>query len=227
MLCAAALVLCLAVLPLVSMGQQATVDSQGRSITTVPAKASTPSSNVVKPDHANDELTTVIYSNFGHGDSYYCCAGWTESGADSRTVGEPWLQAMAFTPTRGDYLLLQIDLAIGYLEGTEGFTLELRADDGGQPGWTIASWDVRRMPTFGSSYGVETIDAFPSFVELYKGNQYWLVPIVNYSNEWAAWNENSLSAKGLGAYSHDGGITWTTKNYSPNSAFDVLGLKLD
>jgi hypothetical protein len=253
-LCAAALVLCLAVLPLVSMGQQATVDAQGRSITTIspragtpsasvvnpdeqatvdsqgravtttPSSAGTPSPNVVKPDHANDELTTIIYSNFGHGDSYKCCIGYTETGPTSGEI--PVIQAMAFTPTKGTYLLLQLDLAIGYLKGTNGYKLELRADDEGQPGRTIASWEVKQLPVFGdTSTAVETIDALASAVELSKGHQYWLVPIAN-SNEWAEWNFNSVSAKGNGAFSLDGGATWTILDYNPNGAFDVLGLKL-
>lgn len=57
-----------------------------------------------------------------------------------------------------------------------------------------------------------------------QGHQYWLVPIVD-SNEWAGWNWNSVNLKGTGAYTLHGGSTWTTLDFSPNGAFDVLGLK--
>jgi hypothetical protein len=211
----------------VNPDQQATVDSQGRSITTTPSSAGIePSPNVVKPDHANDELTTIIYSNFGHGDSYYGCCGYTESGPTSIVANI--IQSMAFTPTKGTYVLLQIDLAIGYLTGTMGYQLELRADDGGQPGRKIASWKVKRLFTFGAtSTSVQTIDALEAgVITLSKGHQYWLVPIVN-SDEWAAWNENSVGAAGNMAQSLDGGATWKVVGLTtPNGAFDVLGLKV-
>jgi hypothetical protein len=137
------------------------------------------------------------------------------------------MQAMAFTPAKGTYLLLQLDLAISWLSGTNGYTLELREDSGGYPGQTIKSWKVKHLPTLGStSTAVETIEVLVSdFIVLEKGHQYWLVPIPN-SNEWAGWNLNSVGAEGNGALSHDGGATWTPKVYNPNGAFDVLGLKL-
>jgi hypothetical protein len=139
---------------------------------------------------------------------------------------------MAFTPTKGTYLLTQLDLAIGYLAfagGTNGYKLELDADDHGQPGRRIAKWAVTGLPTFGtSSNSVETIKV-RGLIILEKHHQYWLVPIVN-SDEVAGWAWNSVSASGNGAYSTDGGSTWTKLYYnapsSPNGAFDVLGLKL-
>jgi hypothetical protein len=131
---------------------------------------------------------------------------------------------MAFTPTKGTYLLTRLDLAIGWVSGTNGYKLELHADDGGQPGRTIASWWVSRLPNFGDTGSkVETIYAVGP--TLSKGHQYWLVPIVK-SDEWAGWNWNSVSLDGNGAYSTDGGSTWTVTSYAPYGAFDVLGLKL-
>ncbi len=76
------------------------------------------------------------------------------------------------------------------------------------------------------SNSVETIKVqLQALIILVKGQQYWLVPIVN-SDEWAAWEWNSVSASGNGAYSTDGGSTWTVTSYAPYGAFDVLGLKL-
>ena len=111
-LCTAALAFCLVALPLVSKGQEVTIDSQGGSVTTAPPRASSPSPSLVKPDSPIPEGTVTIYSNFGSGNSYDCCYGWTESGPTS-IIGPPaQLQAMAFTPTKGTYLLTQLDLAI-------------------------------------------------------------------------------------------------------------------
>jgi hypothetical protein len=131
---------------------------------------------------------------------------------------------MAFTPAKGTYLLTQLDLAIAWFEGTNGYKLELDADDHGQPGRRIAKWAVTGLPTFGTCCSVDRIKV-RGLIILEKHHQYWLVPIVN-SNEGAGWYPNSVSASGNGALSEDGGSTWTAIDYSPNGAFDVLGLKL-
>lgn len=227
-LCSAGtLALCLVALPLVSKGQEVTIDSQGGSVTTAPPRASSPSPSLVKPGPPIPEGTVTIYSNFGSaGNLYDCCHGWTESGPASG-VGS-WLQAMAFTPIKGTYVLTQLDLAVAWVEGTNGYELELDADDHGQPGGEIAKWPITGLPTFGTCCTVETIRFFePASTQgpiiLEKDHQYWLVPIVN-SSGWASWNFNSLSVSGNGAYSTDGGSTWTTLRRT-NGAFDVLGLK--
>jgi hypothetical protein len=223
-LCTAALAFWLVALPLVSTGQEVTIDSQGRPITTAPPRASSPSPSLVKPDTAIPEGTNTIYSTFGSGHSYNCCTGWTLSGPTS-VVGTPFSAAMAFTPTKGTYLLTQLDLAIGYVSGTSGYKLELDADDHGKPGRKIAKWEVTGLPIFGyTSNSVETIKV-KGLILLEKHHQYWLVPKVN-SDEWAAWNWNSVAVSGNGLWSNDGGSTWTTIGTNPSGAFDVLGLKL-
>ncbi len=192
-----------------------------------------PSPNLVKPDTPIPEGTVTIYSNFGSGLSYDCCNGWSEDGPTSAATQPPYsylpyIQATAFTPTKGTYLLTQLDLAIGWASGTNGYKLDLDADNHGLPGRKIAEWNVTGLPTSGStSNSVETIKVqLQALIILVKGQQYWLVPIVN-SDEWAAWEWNSVSASGNGAYSTDGGSTWTKDFYdaptNPNGAFDVLG----
>lgn len=224
----AALALCLVALPLVSKGQQVTIDSQGRARVTVPRSASSPTPSLLKGDTAIRAGTEVIYSNFGSGYAYNPDSGWTEDGPD---ISSPYyLQAMAFTPTTGDYQLTQLDLAIGWISGTNGYKLYLDEDNRGVPGKEIAEWDVTGLYTFGTCCSVETIkvqtDTLHGKILLLQGVQYWLVPIVN-SNEWAAWDLNSVSASGNGALSTDGGKIWTMLPYdapgSPNGAFDVLG----
>jgi hypothetical protein len=168
------------------------------------------------------EGTVTIYSNFAPSYSYDPNDGWTESGPDSG-VG-PFMQAMAFTPTKGTYLLTRLDVALGWISGTNGYTLELRADRGGVPGRKIAAWRVTGLPTFGSNNTIETIRVH-DLILLLPRHQYWLVPVPA-SDEWGAWNENTVIAAGNGALSVDGGATWTPTSFSPNGAFDVLGLRL-
>jgi hypothetical protein len=136
---------------------------------------------------------------------------------------------MAFTPTRGTYLLTQLDLATSWISGTNGYKLELRDDREGVPGREIASWKVTGLPTFGATSSTVVTIKVRGLIFLLKHHQYWLVPIVN-SDEAVAWNLNSVSASGNGADSTDGGSPWTPVSYdapsAPNGAFDVLGLKL-
>ena len=222
-LCAAALVVCLAALPLVSTGQEVTFDSQGRPIVTVPPGSSTPSPYVVKPDSAIPEGTVTIYSNFGSGSSYECCSVYGEFGLNTKFG--PATQAMAFRPTKGTYLLTRLDLATTLIFGTNGYTLELRDDERGVPGGKLASWKVTGLPEVGStSNTVQTVKVH-GLIILLKGRRYWLVPKVN-SDEWAGWNLNTVSAPGWIASSSDGGATWTTGAVDTNGAFDVLGRKL-
>ncbi len=225
-LCTAALALCLVAIPLLSKGQEVTVGPDGRSAKTTPG-TSTPSPSVAHPNFLIPEGTVTIYSNFGPGYSYDCCAGWTEDGVDN-TWGSYWVQPFAFTPTQGTYLLTQIDLAISWYAGSNGYKLELRDDWEGQPDPApppMGSWKVTGLPTFGSSSdSVQTIQVHQLIV-LQKGHRYWLVPITN-SDETAFWNWNTVDVSGRGAYSRDGGFIWTPETYFLNGAFDVLGKKL-
>jgi len=220
---AAVLVLCCVALPQLSTAQEVTIDSQGRSVTTAPPTASTPSPQAIEPGSAIPEGTVTIYSNFAPGHSFDPIDAWTESGPAS-PVGAV-IQAMAFTPTKATYRLTRIDLAIGWLAGSNGYKLELRDDNDGQPGQLIASWGVTRLPAFGAtSSRVDTVRML-SFITLFRGHQYWLVPIVR-SDEWAGWNWNTVSATGNFAWSTDGGSTWTVAAGTTLGAFDVLGFEV-
>jgi hypothetical protein len=217
-LCGVVLVLCLAALPVVATGQEATTDSEGRSVTTVSPRATTLLSQVEKLGDP------IIYSNFGPGLSYLCCAGWTESGPNSTVAPPPFIQAMAFTPPQGTYKLTQLHVALQWVSGTNDLVLELRTDSGGQPGAKITSWELTALPLFGStSNTVQTINV-ENGITVQGGIQYWLVPIAA-QDEWAAWNRNSTSTVGTGSLSTDQGATWSSGDFDPNGAFDVRGLR--
>jgi len=221
--CTLALAFCLAALPVVSTAEEVNFDSHGRVVTTVHPAATGPSPNALPLGTPIPEGTTIVYSNFGAGDSYNCCTGWTEGGTFSYL---PVIQAMAFTPAKATYILKQLDVALVYDEiGTDGMTVELRGDNYGAPGKVIDSWYMPGLPVFGTtSNGVQTIPVNKTIV-LVQNRQYWLVPVAN-SNEAAAWPWNTMSASGNGAISRDGGETWSELVYSPNGAFDVLGTVL-
>ncbi len=220
-LCILALTLWLGAQPRTSSGQEISFDSEGGAVITVPPSSSTPDLNAREADTAIPEGTVTIYSSFGSGDSYNAYLGWLESGPDNG-ITTACIEGMAFTPTKGVYILGQIDLAVGNERGTNGYRLELRADAEGQPGHLMGSWEVTGLPTMGStSSQVQTIRV-TKFILLIPGHRYWLMPVANL-NEVAAWNEASVAAPGSMAASFDGGTTWSVIEVGHLGAFDVLG----
>lgn len=198
-------------------------DSAGRTATIARGDARFEVPNGGRPI---PEGTVTIYSNFGSGDSYNCCGGWSESGQDSG-FGK-LIQAMAFSPAKATYALTQIDLAIGHSSGTNGYELDLDSDNNGRPGPTMKRWLIKNLPPLGSCCVVETIKVPHTqlhHVTLQKGRRYWLVPIVN-ADEDALWNANTTSVAGKGAVSSDGGATWNVIEFNPNGAFDVMGVAI-
>ena len=75
---------------------------------------------------------TTLYSNLGTGnDVYQCCSGWTVSG--SGIVGTSFTQANEFTAMASGSIS-QIDIGVGYVEGTNSFYAALYTDVNNQPG---------------------------------------------------------------------------------------------
>jgi len=169
-----------------------------------------------KPAPLIREGTAVIYSNFGSGYTYDCCDGWDEYG------GFP--VAMAFTPTKANYLLVQIDFVFVYFRGTDAMTMELCADNNGAPGKVLASWIVQDLPAYVGEpyqYPIQTLKPNKP-IALAMNNQYWLVPIPA-SNAILGWNGNYDDIEGNMAFSDNNGATWETE-VNWNGVFDVLGV---
>jgi len=199
-----------------AFGQIAVTDSQGRGVTVTTPKSSTPQlihSSPIEPE------TITIYNNIGSG--FDPNDGWTEGGKDSY-VGLVY-QAMAFIPQATHYFA-RTDIAMGYVQGTNGLTLYLETDNSGVPsGKKLYTCKLKNLPVFGSTSTQVSTCKVPKSkkIKLTKNKRYWLVPLPN-SDEWAAWNCNATGANGLGAFTKDG-VTWKWQNYNPNGAFDVLG----
>jgi len=218
MFCIAALTLCMAT---VAWGQKAITDQQGRSVTVTAPKPSGHTARSV-PVPAG---TITIFSNLGSPVGFNCCTGWTEGGSTSE-VGLI-IQAMAYTtpskPASTD--LTSIEIALGYVNGTNGATLETVADKSGEPtGKTLAKCSISNMPTFGSTSTEVSTCKITKKVALKAKTQYWLVPLVE-SNEWGAWNLAD-SGSGNGCYTTNG-TSWTCTNYSPQGAFGIFGKSAD
>jgi len=179
-----------------------------------------PTNARVAPAHRDAKLKT-IYSNLGTGtDLYYCCEGWTISGTSSPVGEAQWIGA-PFTPTKAAKVT-KIDVAVGYVEGTNQIVVKLAADASGLPGKTMHSWTFKNMPTFGSSYTL--LDTVKDTKGIKVGKkQYWVTVTTNTKDAdlWGAWCFTWNFATGTYAYEiNDGG--WQSAN-SDLVALDVKG----
>jgi hypothetical protein len=169
---------------------------------------------------------TVIYSNFGSGDSLYDAGtGWTEAGEEANDY--PLAEAMSFSPV-SSYLLVRIDVAMTYLQGTNGMKLVLAADNAGVPGKSLAVFTFTNLPSFGTCCTIQTmkLKTTSKHITLTGGQTYWLYPLPADTTSYLIWNQDTTNMGGNGAVSKDYGSSWTAAPLSPFGAFDVYGLKL-
>jgi hypothetical protein len=164
-----------------------------------------------------------IYGTFNTdpNNAYDCCSGWTVS-AEGSIVGARQDVAMPFTPN-ANYAVKTINVAVGYVAGTNGATVSLNADAGGVPGAVIQKGMVTALPTFGSCCVTVSIGGKGSPVN--AGTQYWVVVKTSKktADTWDAWNMNNVGMQGPFAFNT--GTGWQATS-GPLSAFNVLGRKL-
>jgi hypothetical protein len=79
---------------------------------------------------------STFYSNLGTGtDVYYCCEGWTMGGTG--TLGTSYTLPRSSPPDRR--AVSQIDIGVGYVEGTNSFFAALYTASGNAPGTELRS----------------------------------------------------------------------------------------
>ncbi len=123
----------------------------------------------------------------------------------------------------GPASITQIDLGVGYVSGDNFFTVDIFADNAGQPGQLLyESSPTSSGQHFAGCCGL-VADAIPGGLSLAAGN-YWLVlrPTSLESNTLEQWYRNSTGATGLGLFSLDGGTTWNSAGQQLLGAFDLL-----
>ena len=153
-------------------------------------------------------------SNNGAG---YCISGNATS--DCGPMTNRWI-ASPFTPT-GNFALTQIDLALGWVSGTNGAVIDLVNDESGAPGTRVLqSWTVGQLPPSGPTALVTLATA--GIVTLERGTQYWLIVKGVANDTLDIWSGNSLGLNGT-LLSLDKGVSWAN-GVLTLSAFDVVGI---
>jgi hypothetical protein len=130
--------------------------------------------------------------------------------------------ATPFTPT-GNFNVVRIEVAILNSAGTNGVTLSLNADNNGQPGTAIRTWNFVNLPKFPGCCGLD-VAKLKKTVRVNRGTQYWLVAKTSQTTEGTSdmWNMNSLSILGT-VGQRIANYQWQIEENLLLPAFAVLG----
>ena len=160
--------------------------------------------------------TVVLFNDFGPGNSYNIHNGWIISGPASGQCCE--IIAMQFTPAV-DANLQQIDLAAGWISGTDSLTLQLAVDNNNIPGAVLESWTLVLLEFLDPNPPIAATSVLNPLLK--AGVTYDLVTIAA-NDEYASWNWNDQSVDGTALASYDGGNSWTAVP-ALLGAYDVIG----
>jgi hypothetical protein len=191
------------------------------------AMAVSPAMSSASPIYSNAD---IIFSSFGPGYSYRCCAG---NGIGYN--GESAQIAAAFTPLQ-QFSFLDIQLAIHQWApaGSEfTFDVSLTADEGGHPSSTpLETWTNKFTPfppSAPSTYELDatflTVPGTISVITLFAGQQYWVVVSPVDTNTSVLWNNSiDLGADQVEFTDRALGGVWGAPQTSNGVAFDVEGI---
>jgi hypothetical protein len=197
--------------------------------------ATKPTKSVTRTE-PNDPSLVKIVDNIGTAypkGKYWCCEGSTITGPTAISGFPEFWTAAAFTPT-ANHTITKIEVAVGYVEGTNGLILALYNDASGVPGTPIKAFAVSGLPNFGSCCKVVSATDNAG-ITVTAGTQYWVVMKTGKktSNTYAAWNLNDtdqVDSVTFAQYCSDdkGGTCgtndkWTAFTTTTGPAFAVLG----
>ena len=156
----------------------------------------------------------LIFSTLGTGDTYTTNVGYT--------IGYPdWEQGNQFSfAAATPYFLDTIELAVGYVNGTNEIDVWLMSDAAGEPGAIIEAFNFTNLGTFGWNNPLLVGTSVLRPV-LTPGTNYWLIASAPNSDTWAGWNYSSTAVSGLRA-GRQGAGSWSVST-DTMAAFRVSG----
>jgi hypothetical protein len=154
----------------------------------------------------------TIYTTFGPGQSFDTTAGWvigTGSGFDQEEIAAEFVSS-------ADYTLDSIDFAATYVSGSDGVTLEIAANNSGEPGAAIESFPFLISSTSATIYTADSL-LHPA---LAAGTAYWVVLSADDPAQTdILWNRSTTTE---GFSSKSGAEPWLRQTELAAPAFDVL-----
>ena len=168
----------------------------------------------------------TVYTNLAPaGPAFTCCGGWVVSGAESLFPFLPREQPAFAFQAAGDFEFTELDVAVGWMGGTNRINVELRADSGNLPGAILESWIEDNIPSILVCCSVESLTYAAGnstgAISFMDGSQYWVVVRPGATDTVAAWALNNTGATGLGASDAGSGFLFSAK--TDIAAFAVQG----
>jgi hypothetical protein len=165
----------------------------------------------------------VVYSDLGSGNDVYQSGGggWDITGTESscpRCDGA-FDSAFSFTPTATAYLT-ELQVALGYVSGTNSVTVDLMTNSNGAPGSIIESWNASGLPSDVTCCTLQTLLSNAA-VPLLSGTTYWVAVQPAATDTYVLWQYNSIGIMGPGVYNQGAG--WDQNGGVVVGAFQVLG----
>jgi hypothetical protein len=175
------------------------------------------------PPLAHKSKIPAIYENFAPSypkGLYYAAEGASLSGP--HTIHGQYWQAAAFTPA-ATATVKEVDVAAGYINGTNKVTIGLYADASGVPGKELWS-HATALPDFGDCCAIVALDD-KAKVQVVAGTQYWVVMTTpaKSADLMAAWNLNVFDQVDPGIVAINTGTGWLAGSAQTQYAFGVYG----
>lgn len=168
--------------------------------------------------------SNTLFSDLGTGANVYQANNGLPVSGTGAPGGTSYTEANQFQVTASGGVS-EIDVAVGYVSGTNSFYVSIDTDNGGQPGTVLATFgNLSSNTDYGSCCGLVSITGI-SGLSLSTGTNYWVVigPTAFSSTTSEEWNLNSTGATGSVDYSTNGGLTWNSNGVQTIGAFDILG----
>jgi len=183
----------------------ATLSKDGRITTTQPGAMH------YTPGFHKPAALDTIFDNIGFlypEGLYFCCFGNTISGPSSQVGGTNW-PAAQFTPAH-DATVKAIDVALGWVSGSNRVVINIAKDDGGVPGTVLASFPALGLGAFGDCCQLAQV-AGNLGLRVKAGTPYWLFMSTDSesSNTWAVWPYNSTDQVNTINTAGYNGTQWT------------------
>jgi hypothetical protein len=176
--------------------------------------------NTVVPAETLPATVVKIYSNLGTKNMVY--NGNAGNGIVGKNAGQlfPEAVANAFTPT-ADHVVQAVQVALGYISGTNAVEVALTEDINGNPGKALHIWRLINLPNFGECCALQTL-VDKAGIPVKAKTQYWVVVAPDLdSDTYTVWdnNINNLS----GTWDNNTGSGWNGESYQTLNAYAVYG----
>ena len=177
----------------------------------------------ITPNFVQKPKAAIIFSNLATAypkGLYFAGEGATVCGIDCG-LGEQVWSATGFTPA-ASATATEVDVAVGYIGGTDEVTLNIYSDNAGVPGTALWSGVAKTLPTFGECCGL-AVAKIKGGLALTKGTPYWVAVTTDKKEDttFAAWSIGTIDQIDTTPVAQNSGQGWSSYASTQPGAFAV------